>query len=192
MPSARPARDIALFGGSFDPPHCAHVMAISYVLTCTPCTQAWVLPVFHHAFDKDSAPFQHRLAMCRAAFAPFGRRVRVTGLESRLPGPSYTVQTLRYLVRRHPDTRFHLVIGTDILAESSRWRDFDEVARLARLLVLARGQPDPRAVGPVFPPVSSSAIRADIAAGRDPSALVPAAVLDLVHRLGLYRAGGPG
>ena len=139
-------------------------MAVSYVLSCTPCTQVWVLPVFRHAFDKESAPFELRLAMCRAAFAPFGRRVRVLDLESRLPPPSYTVQTLRYLVGRYPGTRFHLVVGTDILAETDRWREFNEVNNLARLLILARGQPDPRAVGPVFPEVSSSLLRLRIRA----------------------------
>ncbi len=191
MPTARAVKDIALFGGSFDPPHCAHVMAMSYVLTCTPCTEAWVLPVFHHAFAKDSAPFDTRLALCRAAFACFGRRVRVLDVESRLPSPSYTVDTLRHLTRRHPGARFHLVVGTDILAETDRWRDFPEVTRLARMLILNRGAIDPRAVGPVFPPVSSSAIRADLAAGRDVSDRVPASVLDLVRKAGLYGSGVP-
>ena len=191
MPSLLADRDIALFGGSFDPPHCAHVMAMSYVLSCTPCTEAWVLPVFHHAFAKDIAPFKVRLALCRAAFACFGRRVRVLDVESRLPSPSYTVQTLRHLVGAHPAARFHLVVGTDILSETSRWKDFPEVARLARLLVLNRGEPDPRAAGPVFPPVSSSAIRADLAAGRDVSDRVPRAVLERIHATGLYGSGVP-
>ncbi len=191
MPQTRPPLDVALFGGSFDPPHCAHVMAVSYVLSCTPCREAWVVPVFRHAFDKDTAPFADRLAMCRSAFAPFGRRVRVLDIERRLPAPSYTVQTLRHLARRHPGTRFHLVVGTDILAETHRWREFDQVVTLASLLVLARGAPDPRAVGPTFPAVSSTAIRADLAAGRDVSALVPSAVLDRIVRRGLYRTGGP-
>lgn len=187
---AAPApRRVAVFGGSFDPPHCAHVMAVSYVLSCTPCERVLVVPVHAHAFAKHSAPFRLRLAMCRAAFACFGRRVRVLDLEARLPSPSYTVQTLRALRAALPDTELSLVVGSDILPETPRWREFDEVRRLASLLVLARPGGEPGAGrGPVFPDVSSGGIRADLAAGRDVSDRVPGAVLDLVRKEGLYGA----
>jgi nicotinate-nucleotide adenylyltransferase len=178
---------VAVLGGSFDPPHCAHVMAMSYVLSCTPCMHALVVPVYRHAFDKHLTAFGTRLAMCRAAFAPFGRRVRVLDVESRLPVPSFTVQTLRFLSGQLPDAELHLVVGTDILAEAHRWHAFDEVRRLARLLVLPRAGASPEsATGPVFPDISSSAIRADVAAGRDVSDRVPAGALAIVRRKGLY------
>lgn len=182
------AQDVAVFGGSFDPPHCAHLMAVAYALTCTPCRVALVIPCFEHAFDKHAAaPFRTRLRMCRAAFAPFGRRVRVLDVEQRLPRPSYTVQTLRHLREHHPEWRLHLVIGSDILPETPRWRDFDQVRQLADLIVLARGAPHPQAIGPVFPPVSSTALRQAIRDGRPIDDLVPASVLALALREGCYR-----
>ena len=182
-----PAREVAFFGGSFDPPHCAHLMAVAYALSCTPCREAWVVPAFDHAFAKDSAPFDARVAMCRAAFSPFGRRVRVLAVEARLPRPSYTVQTLRHLASSHPDVSLRLVIGSDVLAETPKWRAFDEVASLAPPIVLARpgGAPGPGR-GPAFPDVSSTAVRLAIASGRDVSDLVPAAVLDIIREEGLY------
>lgn len=181
---------VGVFGGSFDPPHVAHVMAVSWVLSCTPCRQVLVLPCYRHAFAKDSAPFADRVALARAAFKPFGHRVHVSSLEQRLPAPSYTVETLRHLVAAHPGTTFHLVIGTDILGESDRWKDFDEVVRLAPPIVLARGAPDPRARGPVFPDWSSTQIRAALAAGQDVSDRVPAPVLEMARARGLYRPEG--
>lgn len=184
---ARESVETAVFGGSFDPPHCAHVMAVAYVLSCTPCRQAVIVPTFRHAFDKTSSPFAVRLAMCRAAFAPFGRRVRVLDVERRLPAPSYTVQTLRHLRELHPDWRPRLVIGTDILPETPRWHDFDAVARLAPPIVLARGAPHPDARGPVFPAVSSTALRQAIRERRPVDDLIPEPVLDIIRREGLYR-----
>ena len=191
MPAPTGTRRIAIFGGSVDPPHCAHVMAVSWVLSCTPCREVLVIPVFDHAFAKRLAPFRARVAMCRAAFACFGRRVRVLDVEARLPRPSFTVQTLRRLHQAYPDAEFTLVMGSDIPSETARWRDFDEVRRLADLLVLPRtGAPGEAAPGvPAFPDVSSTGIRESLAAGRDVSSLVPAAVLEIVRQEALYGAG---
>ncbi|MBM4395645.1 MAG: nicotinate (nicotinamide) nucleotide adenylyltransferase [Deltaproteobacteria bacterium] len=183
-------RQVAVFGGSFDPPHCAHVMVVSYVLACTECDEVWVVPVAEHAFDKQSARFEARLAMCRAAFAPLGERVRVLDVEARLPWPSYTVQTLRELRAARPDVDLVLVMGSDIPAEAARWKAFDEVARLARILVVGReGAPAAEVVaGPRFPEVSSTAIREALAGGRDVSALVPRGALEVIRKEGLYGA----
>lgn len=184
----------AVFGGSFDPPHCAHVLAVSYLLTCTGHREVFVVPCFRHAFGKESASFSERLRLCRAAFQPLGRRVRVLDIEARLPVPSYTVQTLRRLVAAFPQRSFTLAIGADILPETPHWREWNEVSRLARVLVLRRdGFPDPPgAFGPRFPAVSSTAIRAAIAAGQDVSGLVPDAVLKRIVQRGLYGASLEG
>ncbi len=178
----------AVFGGSFDPPHCAHVLAVAYLLTCTGHREVFVVPCYRHAFGKASAPFRDRLRLCRAAFRPFGRRVRVLDLEARLPVPSYTVQTLRHLAGAFPDRAFTLVVGADILPETPGWREWDEVARLARVLVLRReGFPDPPGSrGPRFPAVSSTAIREAIASGQDVSEVVPHSVLDIISERSLY------
>lgn len=181
----------AVFGGSFDPPHCAHVLAVAYLLTCTGHREVFVVPCFRHAFGKEPAPFRERLRLCRAAFRPFGRRVRVLDVEAHLPAPSYTVQTLRHLVGAFPDRAFTLVVGADILPETPAWREWDEVARLARVLVLRReGFPDPPGSrGPRFPAVSSTAIREALQAGGDASGLVPESVLDTIFKRKLYDAG---
>lgn len=179
-------RQVAIFGGSFDPPHCAHVMVVSWVLSCTRCEEVLVVPVYEHAFSKHSAPFEARLAMCRAAFSCFGDRVEVLDIEARLPAPSYTVQTLRRLRADRPDAGLTLVVGADIPAETDRWKDFDEVQRLARLLVVGRAGAGSGGSGPIFPDVSSTAIREALAAGRDVSGLVPRGALDLIRAEGLY------
>ncbi len=178
----------AVFGGSFDPPHCAHVLAVAWLLTCTDHRDVFVVPCFRHAFGKGIAPFRDRLRLCRAAFRPFGGRVRVLDVEARLPVPSYTVQTLRHLVQAHPDRAFTLVVGADILPETPRWRDWDEVSHLARVLVLRReGFPDPPgSFGPRFPATSSTCLREALASGKDVAGWVPESVLALIQKRKLY------
>lgn len=181
---------VGIFGGSFDPPHVAHVMAVAWALGCTPCRQVLILPCFDHPLGKEGSPFEARVAMARLAFRTFGHRAHVSMLESRLPRPSFTIQTVRHLVDRNPGTRFHLLLGTDILDESDRWRSFDEVLRLAPPFWLARGAPDPRAHSPALPAISSTEIRLAIARGEDVSNRVPRTVLEEIRRRGLYGLEG--
>lgn len=181
----------AFFGGSFDPPHCGHVMVVAYLLTCTEVQDVFVVPCYRHAFGKVSAPFEHRLEMCRAAFQAFGRKVRVLDVEAALPAPSFTVQTLRYLINKYPKRKFILVVGSDILPETPSWRNWEELTSLAEILVLRREgfEDPPDARGPRFPEVSSTAIRQALTRGEPVAGLVPAAVLKIINNLGLYRAG---
>ncbi len=60
---------LGVFGGSFDPPHVAHVLAASYALAVGNFERLLAVPVYAHAFDKKLASFEHRVAMCELAFA---------------------------------------------------------------------------------------------------------------------------
>ncbi len=181
----RPNHSTILFGGSFDPPHCAHVMVVSYLLSCTDASEVWVVPCFDHALGaKRSLPFEARIDMCRLAFAPFGQAVRVIDVEARLPRPSYSVDTVRHLTAAHPDRQFRFAVGTDIWNERHRWKEFDALSQLAPLVILARqgAAADVATRGPQFPAISATAIREDLRLGRDVSDRVPCAVLDLIRR----------
>ncbi|MFO0572455.1 MAG: nicotinate-nicotinamide nucleotide adenylyltransferase [Polyangia bacterium] len=171
---------IALFGGSFDPPHVGHQLACQYVLLTHPVDEVWLVPVFRHAFDKRSAPYAHRVALCRIAAAAIGGcsargepRVRVCTIEEELfeeerrrggsgpgPGPSYTLNTVRALKQRHPDDEFQMIIGTDLIKERERWYRWPELATELPFLVIGRdpgrdpgrdGEGSAAPVGPVPP-----------------------------------------
>lgn len=58
--------DIALLGGSFNPPHVGHLMAAVYVRATLRAREVWLLPSFHHPFGKQLAPFEARVEMCEA------------------------------------------------------------------------------------------------------------------------------
>ncbi|MBN2192457.1 MAG: nicotinate-nicotinamide nucleotide adenylyltransferase [Polyangiaceae bacterium] len=186
---------VALYGGSFDPPHVAHVLAVVYLRIVGRFDRVVVVPVYFHAFDKALAPFDERVRMCELAFDSL-REVEVSRVEERLHPPSYTLHTIEQLILENPTWRFELVVGSDVLGETHKWHCFERIQELAPLFVLGRqGHPHPIAPPAVLPEVSSSHVRSLLrgarvgAADRELSALVPADVLDYVQRRGLYRCG---
>lgn len=185
-----PDREIALFGGSFNPPHLGHLFVITQVLATEPVDELWLLPTHTHAFGKDLAPFPLRLAMCRAVCELFGEKVRASSVEgdlARQGRENRTVDTLGYLAEAHPDRRFALVLGTDLLAEVDGWKDPDRIRELARFIVVNRAGFEGAGTGPVIPDVSSTWIRSELAKGGPVDGWVPRVVLDLVREKGLYR-----
>lgn len=184
---------IAVFGGSFDPPHVAHVLAVRYVLSVGLVERVVVVPVFHHALDKKLSPFPLRVEMCKAAFLG-DERVSVSELEATLPAPSYTLHTLEALRKMHPEDELRLVVGADVLGETRKWHEFERVERLAPLIVLGRAGIDtPDAPPAVLPDVSSTEARKWWHAGvteverAKRERLIPVGVREVIERTGLYR-----
>ncbi len=190
---------MALFGGSFNPPHIGHVLAATAVVSLGLVDRVLVVPVFEHALGKRLESFEQRLELVRAAF-DWLPCVTVSDIEASLGAPSRTLRTLAELKKLHPRWQMRLLIGSDIVSEMSQWHAFDEVRRLAPPLILARrGEGRASAGECMLPEVSSTEVRALLAARPAPDrlgppqerlrALVPAAVLEIVLRRGLYRAG---
>jgi nicotinate-nucleotide adenylyltransferase len=180
----------AIFGGSFNPPHVGHVLAVAYVLATADVDEVIVVPCFHHPFAKDLAGFEHRFAMCERAMG-WLPRTRISRMEEELGGDSITLRTVCHFRERYPGTNFRLVIGADVLLEAPRWNEFDRVKDLAPLIVLGRsGVTVPGAPPALLPHVSSTVIRDAIRAGRiaEMSRLIPSDVLGYVRDQGLYRA----
>lgn len=181
---------LALFGGSFDPPHVGHVLAVHYVLLTAPVERVLVVPCAEHPFGKGHLPFAHRLDMCRMAFESLGASVEVLDIEGRREGASYTIDTVREIAAMHPAARLELIVGSDILDEIADWKDSEALQRLARLRVLPRlGAGASGAETPFYlPQVSSSDIRQLLREGRDATPHLPRAVLDYIRRNNLYGA----
>jgi nicotinate-nucleotide adenylyltransferase len=182
-------KEIALLGGSFNPPHVAHLMAAYWTLATQGVAEVWLLPSFRHPFGKPLAPFADRVRMCELAAAAI-RGVHVCPAEAELAGDPLvgkTVRTLEHLTEKHPRHRFALVIGSDILGETDKWYRFDRVRELARLIVVGRSGHRGAGGAPSLPPVSSTEIRERLGRGEDVSALVPARVLRYLEERRLYR-----
>lgn len=181
--------NVYLFGGSFNPPHIAHVLAVTYVLATEEVDQVAVVPCYLHPFAKELAPFEHRFAMCERAMG-WLPRTKVLRVEEELGGESRTLRTVEHLRNLHPDWRMRIVLGADVLLEGPRWHGFERVAELAPPIILGRAgvvtKEGPRAV---LPDISSTAIRDAIRAGRagEIAPLLPRSVLAYIDAKGLYR-----
>lgn len=183
-----------MFGGSFDPPHVGHVLAVAYLLATAPIDRVVVVPCHSHAFGKDLLAFEARRELAEVAFG-WIPRVEVSAIERELGAPSRTLRTLEALSAALPRARLRLVVGADVLGERERWYRWDEVVRLAEPLLLGRaGHPHAEAPAAVLPEVSSTEIRARLRCAplprtEDPelARLVPREVLRRLDALGLYR-----
>jgi len=176
--------EIALFGGSFDPPHVGHLLAAAYVLATEPVDELWFVPVLAHPLGKQlTGSYEHRVALCEAMAAQLSR-TRVSRAEQE-SGRTRTVDLLEWLREKNPGAAFALVLGTDLDAERAQWKQFDRIAQLARVVTVQRSGHG--GSGVAIPAVSSTEVRALLKSGGDASRLVPRAVLDAIRAEGSYR-----
>ncbi|MFN3597788.1 MAG: nicotinate-nucleotide adenylyltransferase [Rubricoccaceae bacterium] len=200
---------LGVFGGSFNPPHVAHLAVAEAAAEAARLERVLWVPAAtppHKQRTAALAPARHRLAMTRLAVAG-NPRFAVSDLEVARAGISYTVDTLRALAAAHPEATLALLLGGDSLAAFLSWREPEAIAHLAELVVYARpgsaAEPPPGLpaharlvrVGAPALDVSSTALRARLAAGKTVRYLVPDAVRAYIAEHGLYgtapRSAGP-
>ena len=187
---------LAIFGGTFDPIHKAHLAIARRAAERFDLARVLFVPAAHppHKAGVTHAPYEHRVRMaelaCRAR-----PRFAVSRLEEGA-GRSYSIDTIeRVRVQMAPDDELFFLIGADAFAEIRTWHRWKDVARAVCFLVVSRpGQsyevpPEVRLerLDTVDLAISSSAIRRALAAGRTP-AEVPRQVLAYIVAHGLYGA----
>jgi nicotinate-nucleotide adenylyltransferase len=176
-----------ILGGRFDPPQHGHVALARAALELLPIDKLIVLVAQQPGHREVLADPEARLHMAQAAFAGLGP------VEVVLDPYAYTVDAVRG--GRFGDAVF--VVGADEGTDFPTWKDPDEVLRWVRLAVGTRSgypQPELERFGDRVsyfelesPPVSSTAVRERVAAGKPLDDLVPPAVAEVIEELGLYR-----
>ena len=130
-------KTIAVYGGTFSPPHVGHIRAAeSFFRTVAP-DRFLIVPsaIPPHKAPVSGADDEDRLTMCRLAFASIPS-AEVSDMEILRQGKSYTVETLRTLAV--PGTRLILLVGTDMLLTLDTWYSFEELFRLAEIAYVRR------------------------------------------------------
>ena len=202
---------IGIFGGTFDPVHLGHLLIAQQALEQFSLTQIRWIPAATapHEQLKNSSPAMHRLAMLQLAICGNPQFV-CDDCELKRGGKSYTIDTLKELAGKFPESEFVLLIGADSLREFSKWRSPDEICRMARVVVVHRGGqqpveltlltqflPTPKPVEQlqrehllIMPQVeiSSSDIRQRVQQARSIRYQVPAAVEAYIAEHNLYQA----
>jgi nicotinate-nucleotide adenylyltransferase len=197
---------IGIFGGTFDPVHDGHLLPVEAAAMKFQLRRLLYLPA-RLSPHKEKAPTdpRHRVAMLALALA--GRPDWSIDLEEldREP-PSYTVDSLRAISARHPADDLWLLMGTDTLAGFARWREPQEILRLARIAAFER-EPfvGDKVKAPELPGlsdrltvfdagsvrISATDIRNDLAAGKSIAGKVPGPVAEYITKHGLYNPGMP-
>ena len=204
------ARKVGILGGTFDPPHIGHLWLATLAADGLGLAHVLLMPAAR-------PPHKGRRAVSNAADRVMMTRLAIGGdpaldlslVEMERPGPSYTIDSLAQL-RAHlgAEVGLVLIMAADSFAEIDTWREPDRLLELAEWAVGPRPgtpMPEPGALrerygarasrihlldGPSLD-VSSSEIRARVAAGRPIRYLVPRAVEELIVSRGLYRRRRP-
>lgn len=135
-PNARGMR-IGLFGGTFDPPHLAHLGASLLALKRLKLDRVWWLVTPGNPLKNTSnlAPLAERIASARAL--THHPRIDVTGIEAVI-NTRFTYDTILWLIARCPGVRFVWIMGADNLRHFHRWQKWREIANLVPIVVVDR------------------------------------------------------
>ncbi len=195
---------VGILGGTFNPPHIGHLVCAQEAHGQLGLDRVVLMPAREppHKRVADEPGPRHRLELCSLA-ADADERLAVSALEIDRPGPSFTADTLRELHEHAPEDELIFIAGADMAASLSTWHEPEQILRLASLAVAERGGMDRGEVserlgelgdservsffGMPRIDVSSSEIRARVAAGLPIRYLVPDAVAHYIERHQLYR-----
>lgn len=133
---------IAVYGGSFNPPHPAHVRAARLAYAALAPDKLLVIPAAdppHKALAAGSPTPEERFELTKLAFRDFPE-AEISDVELRRGGESYTSDTVEELAREYPGAELWLVIGTDMLTSFERWHEFRSILAGAALAVLPRNE----------------------------------------------------
>lgn len=144
-----PPKRLGLFGGTFNPIHYGHLRSAEEVAEELGLDVLWFIPaaVPPHKAPTDLTPFEVRLAMVKLAV---GRhpRLKVSDIEGRRPGKSYSIETLRQLRKEFGQgAELFFVLGLDAILEIQTWKDFRDLFTLCHFVVLDRPGFDREQVG---------------------------------------------
>jgi nicotinate-nucleotide adenylyltransferase len=138
LPACAPGVRIGLLGGSFNPPHAAHLAISLFAMKRLGLDGVWWLVSPGNPLKDTSRlpPLAARLAAARRlARHP---RIAVTGLEAVI-NARYSVETIAWLRQRCPGVHFVWIVGADILGEFHRWRNWRRIAAMLPIAVVDRG-----------------------------------------------------
>lgn len=188
---------IGLFGGTFDPVHRGHLSIAQSYLNINFIDSLWIIPSAYSPHKPAIiADFHHRVEMLNLAFKG-SSNILINTVESTLPEPGYTIQTLEYLQLTNSENEYYWCIGSDNLISFTSWHRYEDILDLCTLLVAKR----PGSIIENVPvrvmdksiiiehnpvDISSSEIRESIRVNNN-SSDIPKSVMNYIRKHNLYK-----
>lgn len=132
-------RVLGLMGGTFDPIHYGHLISAEISRCEFGLDRVVFIPAARppHKEVETVLDAGHRLQMVKMAIAS-NPNFEISTLEQERQGPSYTIDTVEYYLKRFPDAELYFIMGMDSLLMFNTWRDYERLAGLCRFIVVTR------------------------------------------------------
>jgi nicotinate-nucleotide adenylyltransferase len=187
---------IGLYFGSFNPIHHGHLLIASFILDNSGLDQVWFVITPQNPLKAPAGLLNeyHRLHLANLAIEG-ETKFRASDIEFKLPRPSYTVDTLAYLVEKYPQHEFAIIMGSDSFQNLPKWKNADFILKHFPLYIYRRpGFEKPHEYAgaeihfmdaPLIP-ISATHIRENVKLGKSIRYLVPENVREEIERNGYY------
>jgi nicotinate-nucleotide adenylyltransferase len=189
---------IGLFFGSFNPVHIGHLIIAEYMANRAEMDQVWFVVSPHNPLKLRAtlANDFDRLHMVQLAIED-NTRLKASNIEFSLPKPSYTIDTMAYLLEKYPHHEFSLIMGSDNLESLPKWKNYELLLERYTIHVYKRAgstydgtieeSGDIRFYEVPMMDISSTYIRQSIASGHSIRYMVPESVYQFLDGSRLYR-----
>lgn len=190
---------VGLYFGSFNPVHNGHLAIAEWIVVNCGIDEVRLVVSALNPFKKpgDLISGHHRLKMAELAAEESGKKIKASGVELKMPAPSYTIDTIRHLASKEPVNEFIIIMGEDNLPALHKWKEIDKLMEMCEIIVYPRSDTTRRhediidkgritVVNAPLHNISATMIREVIAKGQHASHLLPNGVLKYIRDQKLY------
>ncbi len=132
--------NVAIFGGSFDPPHTGHIKIVEKSLEILDIDKLFVIPTYLNPFKKSFyAPSNLRYRWLKEIFEN-NKKVEIVGYEMEQKKAVATIETVKYLYKKYNIEKMYIIIGADNLPKLHKWKDFKTLKKLATFVIATRDE----------------------------------------------------
>ncbi len=130
---------VAIFGGSFDPPHVGHQQTIEKALIELDIDLLLVIPTYLNPFkDKSFTPAHIRLEWMKKIVKKYSK-VKVVDYEIKLNRQVASIESVEYIIKLYNPSKIYLIIGADNLKKLPHWQNYNKLKNLVEFVVAQRG-----------------------------------------------------
>lgn len=190
---------VGLFFGTFNPIHIGHLVIANHFVEHSNLDQVWLVVTPQNPFKKKQQMLDNhqRLELVYRAVEDYPKLLPCD-IEFALPQPNYTVHSLAHLEEKYPKKEFALIMGEDNLNSLHKWKNYQFILEQYPIYVYPRlaetcnenkfaGKANITTVNAPIMALSSSAIRADIKAGKLTRPQLPEKVWQYIDEMNFYR-----